>query len=139
MKGYNSIVEFSTRLSRVLIPIKSKLLQEDEEYVGAAAYVEEEPIEPVAKAPRRTVPEQPSVDPTVAVIDICSIAQSFNDGDTVNLETLKAKGLVVSNAKTLKIYAGGTLDKRLSVEAHHFSLEAIFAIGTVGGETSMLY
>ena len=52
---------------------------------------------------------------------------------------MKAKGLVVPVAKTLKIYAGGTLEKRLSVEAHHFSLEAIFAIGTVGGETSMLY
>ena len=85
--------------------------------------------------PTRQVP----MDTGVAVIDICSVASAFAEGDTVSLETLKAKGLVVPTAKTLKIYAGGSLDKRLSVEAHHFSLEAIFAIGTAGGETSMLY
>ena len=79
------------------------------------------------------------MDPSIAVIDICAVAAYFNDGETVNLEALKARGLVVPTAKTLKIYSGGTLDKRLSVEAHHFSLEAIFAIGTAGGETSMLY
>ena len=99
----------------------------------------EEPVE-TTKVSRDAVPTgQIPLDTGVALIDICSVAKAFRDGDTVNLETLKEKGLVVPTARTLKIYAGGALDKRLSVEAHHFSLEAIFAIGTAGGETSMLY
>ena len=105
---------------------------------------EEEPAEEEAvvaqKVARDAVPtRQIPLDTGVALIDICSVAKAFRDGETVNLETLKAKGLVVPTAQKLKIYAGGSLDKRLSVEAHHFSLEAIFAIGTAGGETSMLY
>ena len=104
----------------------------------------EEPIEEktvvAQKVARDAVPtKQIPLDTGVAMIDICSVAAAFRDGETVNLDTLKAKGLVVPTAQKLKIYAGGSLDKRLSVEAHHFSLEAIFAIGTAGGETSMLY
>lgn len=112
--------------------------EEYEEVSEEEAYGE--PEEEVPAQPRRaSAAPQHALDPSVAVIDICSVADAFNDGDTVSLETLKAKGLVVSSAQTLKIYSGGTLTKRLSVEAHHFSLEAIFAIGTAGGETSMLY
>ncbi len=114
--------------------------EEAEEYAEeeAGEYAEEEAEE--APGSRRAAPEaQPVLDPSIAVIDICAVAEFFRDGDTVNLDTLKEKGLVIPAATTLKIYAGGNLDKRLTVEAHHFSLEAIFAIGTVGGETSMLY
>ena len=117
-------------------PVEEEIYEEEIVYEEPA---EEEPV--VAKrVSRDAVPtRQVPMDTGVAVIDICSVASAFAEGDTVSLETLKAKGLVVPTAKTLKIYAGGSLDKRLSVEAHHFSLEAIFAIGTAGGETSMLY
>ena len=114
----------------------------EEEVYEEEVYEEVEEDEPVVaeRISRDAVPtKQIPMDTGVAVIDICSVASAFAEGETVSLETLKAKGLVVPTAKTLKIYAGGSLDKRLSVEAHHFSLEAIFAIGTAGGETSMLY
>ncbi len=96
-----------------------------EEYAEEEYYEEETPHVPV--------------DPGVAVIDICVAAEAFSEGDTVNLETLQEKGLVLSTATTLKIYATGALDKALSVEANHFTLDAIFAISEADGDTSMIY
>ena len=116
----------------------------EEEYTEEE-YTEEEYTEEEYTEEEYTEEEAPEadskvqVDPTVAVIDICAVADSFADGDTVNLQTLKDKGLVISSATTLKIYATGTLDKPLSVEANHFTLDAIFAISGADGDTSMLY
>ena len=80
-----------------------------------------------------------TVDTGVAVIDICAVIDSFEDGDTVNLAALIEKGLVLPSATSLKIYATGTLNKRVTVEANHFTLDAIYAISESNGETSMLY
>lgn len=80
-----------------------------------------------------------AVDMSVAVIDICAVIDSFDVGDTVNLESLIAKGLVLPSATSLKIYATGSINKRVIVEANHFSTDAIFAIGKAGGETTMFY
>ena len=63
---------------------------------------------------------------------------AFEDGDTVNLQTLKEKQLIVDAATTLKVYASGTLTKTLTVEANQLTLDAIIAISNAGGASLMV-
>ncbi|MFO0981733.1 MAG: 50S ribosomal protein L15 [Planctomycetota bacterium] len=46
---------------------------------------------------------------------------SFQDGEMVDLETLKARGLAKKSARRLKILGGGALERKLSVRAHSYS------------------
>ncbi len=66
-------------------------------------------------------------------INIDVLSANFNDGDTVNIEALKEKGLVPKGETAIKILARGSLDKKLIVEANSFSVEAIKMIVLVGG------
>ena len=67
------------------------------------------------------------------IVNIDTISEAFADGDVVNLEALKAKGLVKENADYVKILARGTVDKKLTVEANSFSMDAIKMIILTGG------
>lgn len=61
----------------------------------------------------------------VFAISIGRINELFNDGETVNLETLKSKGCSTRRALGgLKILAGGELKKKVSIEAHAISAAA---------------
>ena len=62
----------------------------------------------------------------------------FPEGATVNLSTLKQKGVVLETAEILKVYAGGSMTKALNVEAHQFTLDAIRAISEAGGNAAMI-
>ncbi|MBR3894398.1 MAG: uL15 family ribosomal protein [Clostridia bacterium] len=96
---------------------------------------EEEIVEtPIAKADKPAV----NLNPSVAVVDICSLESLFPSGALINLETLKSHDLVISSATVLKIYASGTLSKAFTVEANHFTLDAIKAIGGADGDTVMV-
>ena len=69
-----------------------------------------------------------------ATVNLGAINDAFADGDKVNIETLKAKGLVPAKTKRVKILASGRLDKHaLEVEANSFSLQAIKMITLTGG------
>ena len=69
-----------------------------------------------------------------ATVNLGAINDAFNDGDKVNLETLKAKGLAPAKAKRVKVLASGRLDKHgLEVEANSFSVQAIKMITLTGG------
>lgn len=58
----------------------------------------------------------------VFAIDFDDINVSFNDGETVSFETLRQKGLAPRRALGgLKILSGGTLTKKVKIEAHSFS------------------
>ena len=76
--------------------------------------------------------------PAIAVVDICEIEDQFEAGETVSLATLKERGLVLPSAETLKIYASGKLHAAFSVEANHFTLDAIIAISDAGGDSAMI-
>ncbi len=95
---------------------------------------DEEDEEPQAPSEAPTIPANPSV----AVVDISAVEQYFDEGDTVSLETLNEKGLVLPTATVLKLYASGDVTKRLAVEAHHFTLDAIKAISDADGDTVMI-
>ena len=62
-----------------------------------------------------------------------TLSEHFASGDVVNLETLKAKGLLTAKVDFVKVLARGMLDKSLTVEAQDFSADAIKMIILTGG------
>ena len=66
-------------------------------------------------------------------VNLDSICEKFNDGDTVTLAQLKAKRLVSQNAARVKVLARGTMTKALTIYADRFSLQAVKMITLAGG------
>lgn len=79
-----------------------------------------------------------SINPAVALVDICSLEELFDAGDVIDLDSLKAKNLILPGASTLKIYASGSLTKSFTVEAHQFTMDAIKAISDADGDSVMV-
>jgi large subunit ribosomal protein L15 len=60
-----------------------------------------------------------------SAISLGTIEKCFNAGETVNMETLREKGLIPRRLPGgIKILANGELNKKVKIEAHHFSLTA---------------
>lgn len=110
-----------------------ELFFEDTPTEDAEATEDESEEEPVEQPVRRRV-----INPGVAVVDLCAIEEHFPADAIVKLDTLKAKGLILPTASTLKVYAAGPLSKSLTVEAHHFTLDAIKAISDADGDAIMI-
>ena len=105
---------------------------EEAEAVEEEEVYENEPVTEPTPAPKR------NINPAVAVVDICSLEEHFDAGDVIDLETLKARDLVLSSATVLKIYASGEITKSFTVEANHFTLDAIKAISDADGDSVMV-
>ncbi len=60
--------------------------------------------------------------------------KDFGSGETVDLEGMKAKGLIKKNARLLKVLGGGDIGVSLKVRAHRFSAAARKKIEDAGGE-----
>ncbi len=110
----------------------SEFVEEPTEEVAEEA-AEEEAEQDLEQPVRRRV-----INPGVAVVDLCSIEEHFPADAIVKLDTLKVKGLILPTASTLKVYAAGPLSKPLTVEAHHFTLDAIKAISDADGDAIMI-
>lgn len=55
-------------------------------------------------------------------VNLDVIERNFSDGDTVNFETLRQKGLIPRSLPGgIKILASGDLTKKVKIEAHAFS------------------
>ena len=67
------------------------------------------------------------------IINVDVLARNYNDGDTVTLESLKAKKLIDNNIGQVKVLARGVLDKRLNVQLQDYSIEAVKMIVLTGG------
>ena len=67
------------------------------------------------------------------VINLDTICDAFEDGETVTIEVLKAKNLAPKNAGRVKILARGTMTKKLEIVADSFSLQAVKMITLAGG------
>lgn len=66
-------------------------------------------------------------------VDIGNVEKKFNDGDTVNLETLKEKQLVKNKAVYVKILGNGEVTKKLTVEGLKISKTAKASVEKAGG------
>ena len=69
-----------------------------------------------------------------SIINVDTISDSFAQGDRVDVNSLKEKGLVTPDTAYIKVLARGSIDKALSVYANDFSLSAVKMIALTGGE-----
>lgn len=69
-----------------------------------------------------------------SIINIDTLSDRFAAGQTVNLDSLKAKGLIPGGSDFVKVLARGHLDKKLTVEAQDFSADAVKMIILTGGK-----
>ena len=62
----------------------------------------------------------------------------FKDGTVVSPALLKEEGLLTKEYSGLKVLGGGTLEKKLTVQAHAFSKSAEKAISDAGGKIEVI-
>lgn len=74
---------------------------------------------------------------TVFAVNVADL-ECFNDGDEVNMETLREHNLAKRRFDELKILGDGELKKKLKVSAHRFSKSAEEKIKQAGGEVVVL-
>ncbi|CCV65274.1 MAG: 50S ribosomal protein L15 [Paracholeplasma sp.] len=62
----------------------------------------------------------------------------FNDGDVVTPEVLLEKKIIGKLQSGVKVLANGTLEKKLTVKANHFSKQALELIQQAGGTAEVI-
>ena len=67
------------------------------------------------------------------IINVDTLSNSFDDGDTITVAKLKEKKLIPPSVGQVKLLARGTLNKVLHVELQDFSLEAVKMVIATGG------
>jgi large subunit ribosomal protein L15 len=72
------------------------------------------------------------------VVNVGDLSAHFNDGDTVDAETLKKVGLANGPSDGVRILGNGELTRKLVVKAHHFSKSAAEKITARGGTTEVI-
>ena len=71
-------------------------------------------------------------------VNLDTVCNRFDDGDTVTLDELKKRRLVPASAARIKILARGVMTKRLTVIADKFSLQAVKMITLAGGHAEQI-
>ena len=69
-----------------------------------------------------------------AMIDVESLSREFAAGQRVDINSLKAKGLVPEDSAYLRVVGLGSINKPLSVYANDFNLSAVKMIALSGGK-----
>jgi large subunit ribosomal protein L15 len=73
-----------------------------------------------------------------AEINLYIIEKYFEDGDTVNMETLTDKGLIRKEFDGLSILGDGDLSKKVTVQATRFTESAAQKINQAGGKAEVI-
>ncbi len=68
-----------------------------------------------------------------AIVNIDTVSESFSEGDVVDINAMKEKGIIPKDAHSVKVLARGIIDKPLTVMANSFSLSAVKMIALTGG------
>ena len=71
-------------------------------------------------------------------VNVVELERRFDAGATVDLDALRAVGLVPKKAEVIKILGTGELNKGLTVHAHRFSKSAAEKIEKAGGTVVVL-
>ena len=98
---------------------------------------EDEPAETPPPAPSRPEPMS-NANPNVALIDVCLFDHYFENGSVVDLDAVKEVGLAPESATVLKVYASGSVKGKYTVEANHFTRDALIAIGEADGDSILI-
>lgn len=72
-----------------------------------------------------------------AVINVGDL-NVFNDGDVVTPALLKEKGIVKKQLNGIKVLGNGTLEKKLTIQAHRFSKSALIKIEESGSKAEVI-
>lgn len=72
------------------------------------------------------------------IVNLDDINERFNDGETVNAESLKIRGLVHCNEDGIKILGDGELSKKLSFVVDKVSKSAEEKIKKAGGDIKLI-
>jgi len=75
---------------------------------------------------------------TVSCINLKDLEALFNDGETVNVETLRERGLCKRRFDEVKLLGDGQLTKKLTVEVHRFSASAKEKVEQAGGTCNVV-
>ncbi|MGN0729358.1 50S ribosomal protein L15 [Treponema sp.] len=73
-----------------------------------------------------------------AIVNLVDLEAKFADGETVNRESLKAKGLIGKVIDGIKILGNGDVSKKLTVEAEKVSAGAKEKIEKAGGSVKVI-
>src|SRR3954464_14167011 len=71
-------------------------------------------------------------------INVEMLEKQFEAGATVDLDTLRAKGIIPKLVERVKILAEGTITKKLSIKAHGVSAAAKAKIEQAGGTVEII-
>ena len=71
-----------------------------------------------------------------AIVNLVQLEKA--EGDTFTVESLQQLGLVKKLGEGLKVLGTGTLTKKITVEAHHFSKSALEKIQKAGGTAQVI-
>ena len=72
-----------------------------------------------------------------AVINLSDL-NVFNDGDVVTPALLKEKGIVKKQLYGIKVLGNGTLEKKITIQAHRFSSSALRKIEESGSKAEVI-
>ncbi len=71
-------------------------------------------------------------------INVSTLDKIFDAGATVDMDTLRAKGIVPKLVETIKILGEGELTKKLTIKAHRASETAKSKIEAAGGSLEII-
>lgn len=71
---------------------------------------------------------------TYEIVNLKTLQEKFDDGATVNAQSLFEKGLVRGGRPLVKVLGDGKLEKKLIIHANKFSKSAAERIAQAGGE-----
>ena len=71
-------------------------------------------------------------------INVATLDKLFDSGATVDIDALRAKGLVPKLVETIKILGEGELTKKLTIKAHRASETAKSKITAAGGSIELI-
>lgn len=89
----------------------------------------------VRRLPKRGFKHMKKIEPEI--VKLQDLDKKFNTGEKVDIEAMKAKGLI-KKGKYVKILGNGKITKSLEVYAHSFSSKAKQKIEKVGGKAILL-
>jgi len=79
-----------------------------------------------SKLPRKGFQRKRFCKEKIFCLNLSTISKFYNDNENVNLKTLLEKRIIrKNNINKLKILAKGSLDKKVIIEAHSFSKNAL--------------
>jgi large subunit ribosomal protein L15 len=75
---------------------------------------------------------------TIFPVNVEALEQMFENGATVDIEVLRAKGFIPKKIEFIKILGEGELTKKLTIKAHRASATAKEKVAKVGGSIEII-